>query len=300
MEPVLSQLGVADDVDTVVGARHDGIWVDWGGVSRFQSFGRDASGPWRGFQVSRPAFDAMLLARARAAGATIVQPCRALGLRLEGERVTSVMTEIGPVSSRFVVDATGRSHWIARRLRIRQPAHSPRLIARYGYARGSCPERDAAPALVGDANGWVWTARIGASLYQWIRVTTIDDRPDAAWLPDELCGLVPFGPTRGADVTWRIAERVASGNWFMVGEAAAVLDPTSSHGVLKAMLSGIAAAHLIDGVMAGKLPPTDAAAVYQSWLKGWFTNDAARLFAFYRDIGMRGFDALSSGQERSL
>jgi flavin-dependent dehydrogenase len=290
VEPVLAQLGVAGDLDRVVGARHEGIWIDWGGVRRFQPFGRDADGPWRGFQVSRAAFDTMLLGRAQAVGATIVQPCRALGMRFEGERVTGVTTEIGPVSARFVVDATGRSHWIARRLRIGQPARSPRLIARYGYARGSCPERDAAPALVGDRSGWVWTARIGDRLYQWIRVTAIGDRTDAAWLPDELCGLAPLGPTRGADVTWRIAERVASSGWFMVGDAAAVLDPTSSHGVLKAMLSGIAAAHLIDGVCAGKLPAANAAAAYQSWLEGWFTNDAAHLSAFYRDLGMRGFD----------
>jgi flavin-dependent dehydrogenase len=292
IEPVLAQLGVADDLDAVVGARHEGIWIDWAGVRRFQPFGRDAAGPWRGFQVSRAAFDTMLLGRAQVVGATIVQPCRALGLRFEGKRVIGVTTEIGPVSARFVVDATGRSQWIARRLRIRQPTRSPRLIARYGYARGSCPERDAAPALVGDRSGWVWTARIGDSLYQWIRVTAIDDRPDAAWLPDELCGLAPLGPTRGADVTWRIADRVASSGWFMVGDAAAVLDPTSSHGVLKAMLSGIAAAHLIDGVLAGMLPAANAAAVYQSWLKEWFTNDAGHLSAFYRDIGMRGFGAL--------
>jgi flavin-dependent dehydrogenase len=233
----------------------------------------------------------MLLGRARAVGATIVQPCRVLGLHFEGKRIIGVATEIGPVSARFVVDATGRSHWIARRLRIEQPARSPRLIARYGYVRGSCPQRDAAPALVGDQNGWVWTARMGDSLYQWIRVTAIDDQPGTTWLPDELCGLEALGPSRGADVTWRIADRVALEGWFMVGDAAAVLDPTSSHGVLKALLSGIAAAHLIDGVMGTKLTPTEAATVYQSWLKEWFTNDAAHLLAFYRSVGMRGFDA---------
>jgi flavin-dependent dehydrogenase len=122
-------------------------------------------------------------------------------------------------------------------------------------------------------------------------VSAIDDGPDAAWLPDELSDLAPLGPSRGADVTWRIADRAASNGWFMVGDAAAVLDPTSSHGVLKAMLSGIAAAHLIGGVISGPLPPAGAAAAYQSWLEGWFANDAAHLSAFYREIGMRGFEA---------
>ena len=43
--------------------------------------------------------------------------------------------------------------------------------------------------------------------------------------------------------TWRMAERMAGAGWFIVGDAAATLDPTSSHGVLKALLSGMTAGH---------------------------------------------------------
>jgi hypothetical protein len=53
-------------------------------------------------------------------------------------------------------------------------------------------------------------------LYQWIRVTSIDNRRDAAWLPDEVHDLLePTRPNAGAKVTWRIPNRVASGSGFM-------------------------------------------------------------------------------------
>jgi flavin-dependent dehydrogenase len=108
-------------------------------------------------------------------------------------------------------------------------------------------------------------------------------------MPDELRSLTPLGPERGADVTWRMAERTAGRGWFLVGDAAATLDPTSSHGVLKALLSGIAAGHLIAASLSGKAPAREIATAYHDWVAGWFATDAARLRAFYRNIGAAGF-----------
>ena len=51
-----------------IGARHPGIWIEWGGPRRFEAFGRDASGPWSGFQFWRADFDALLVERAREVG----------------------------------------------------------------------------------------------------------------------------------------------------------------------------------------------------------------------------------------
>jgi hypothetical protein len=109
--------------------------VDSGGLRRFQPFGEDVTGSWPGFQVSRAGFDAMLLARARAAGVTVDQPCTVTGLLRASERIAGVMTAEGPVTALVVVDASGRSHWLACNLGIGRLARSPRLPARYGYAR---------------------------------------------------------------------------------------------------------------------------------------------------------------------
>ena len=289
IEPLLAQLGVADRLPQVVGARHTGIWIDWGGPKRFEPFGSGASGPWSGFQVWRADFDALLLARAREVGVDVRQPCGVMGVAARENDCATVATDTGPVTARVLIDATGRSRWLGRALNIASPPRSPQLLARYGYAEGSCPARDDAPALTGDASGWTWTALVRPHTYQWTRLSFDGLPPDPAWMPDEFRGLAPRGPSRGADVTWRMAERAADAGWFMVGDAAAILDPTSSHGVLKAIVSGIMAGHLIAAVIKGMAPANEAAAAYRQWLAGWFAADAERMSQFYRELNVGAF-----------
>ena len=287
LEPLLGQLGVADRLADVVGARHPGIWIDWNGDRRFEPFGADASGPWTGMQVWRQDFDAMLLARARELGVIVRQPGAVNGIDDDG----TIACTCGPKRARMLVDATGRARFLARHLGIGFPARSPRLLARYGYMLGFCPERDEAPALTGDSAGWVWTAKVRPNTYQWTRLLFGGGKPDPDWRPREFLHLAPAGPPRGADVTWRLSDEVARPGWFMVGDAAAMLDPASSHGVLRAITSGIMAAHLAAAVLQRRAPAGEAAAAYQNWLSGWFNADAAQLARFYRDLDAPGFAA---------
>jgi flavin-dependent dehydrogenase len=290
VEPLLAQLGVVDRLTPVVGARHAGIWIEWGGPRRFEAFGGDASGPWSGFQVWRADFDALLLTRAGEAGVDVRQPCAVTGPPIAEGPIRSVPTTAGPIAARVIVDATGMTRWLGRALGVRSPVRSPRLIARYGYLTGSCPVRDEAPALVGDSTGWTWTALVRPRTYQWTRVS-FGQRPDVDWIPEEFRYLTPLMPSRGADVTWRMTAQAAGPGWFMVGDAAAALDPTSSHGVLKALISGIAAGHLISAVLGGQAPAEATAEAYHEWLAGWFSEDAAKLTQFYRRLGASAFAA---------
>ena len=197
----------------------------------------------------------------------------------------------------MAVDASGATRWLGRALDVASPARSPRLIARYGYMEGSCPACDDAPSLVGDASGWTWTALVRPKLYQWTRVS-FDGPPRSDWTPPQLLGLTPRARSRGADVTWRMAGQAAGPGWFMVGDAAAMLDPTSSHGVLKAIMSGMMAGHLIAGVLGGRAPAEATAATYHDWLAGWFSTDATRLARFYRELGMDFGDRRASADSR--
>jgi flavin-dependent dehydrogenase len=112
---------------------------------------------------------------------------------------------------------------------------------------------------------------------------------DVDWMPEEFRGLTILKRARGADVTWRMAREAAGDGWFMVGDAAATLDPTSSHGVLKAIMSGMMAGHLISAVLTGRAPEDEAAQAYREWLEQWFLADMARLAEFHRDLGAPGF-----------
>jgi len=287
LEPLLGQLGVADRLANVIGARHAGIWIEWNGERRFEPFGADASGPWSGMQVWRQDFDGLLLERARELGVTVHQPSAVKAMHGDG----MVETSAGRQHARLLIDATGRARLLARRLGIGFLARSPRLLARYGYALGSCPERDAAPALTGDSSGWIWTAKVRPDTYQWTRLAFGGRRPDPDFTPREFAHLVPAGPSRGADVTWRLSDEVARPGWFMAGDAAAMLDPASSHGVLRAITSGIMAAHLAAAVLQKKAPAGAAAIAYQDWLSRWFDADAAQLTRFYRALNAPGFAA---------
>jgi flavin-dependent dehydrogenase len=265
--------------------RHTGQWVTWAADPRFVPFGEDEGGPWLGYQVWRADFDALLLTRARALGVEVLQPCRAHAPLVEGGRVAGVRCERGELRARFVVDASGGGHWLARRLGLRVRTASPRLIARYGYCKGECQGRDAAPAIVADRDGWTWTARVRDGLYQWTRLA-LDRRGTADALPPGECrGLRPEGHARGSDVTWRIVASSAGPGYFLVGDAAAVLDPAASHGILKALMSGILVGHLISRGLCEGHDERLLSESYRGWVSSWFRHDVEQLTERYLHLG---------------
>jgi flavin-dependent dehydrogenase len=280
IETLLKELGVAERVSQAGFPRHEGIWVRWDTQPRFVPYGADAGGPWRGFQAWGADLDVILLERALELGAEVLQPWRALDPIVSEGRVSGIESSAGTIEARFVVDAAGPSHWLARRLGLAVRRYSPRLIARFGYREGAYPDRNGAPTITADERGWTWIAKIRPSLYHWTRLNLSERQPDATYVPAELRGLSPRGRSRGADVSWRVVERPAGPGYFVVGDAAAVLDPASSHGVLKAMLSGMLAARM----MAKALALGNGAAVAQSygdWVSGRFAYDVAGLRDLY-------------------
>jgi flavin-dependent dehydrogenase len=282
VEPLLKQLGVFEQVERAGFLRHKGNWVTWNSASRFEPFGEDEHGPWRGYQAWRAEFDMILLNRARQLGVRVMQPCRADRPLLDDTRVTGLETAEGSVSSAFVIDAAGGSHWLTRQLSLDIERWSPPLIARFGYCEGECPARDESPAIVADANGWTWTARVKKNIYQWTRLAFQKEAGQTTCY--EFKGLKPLGPVQGADVTWRLVARPAGPGYFLAGDAAAVLDPASSHGALRAMMSGIMAAHLIALVMLHNASEARVATAYCRWMRDWFLHDARIMLGLYAKL----------------
>ena len=156
----------------------------------------------------------------------------------------------------------------------------------YGYAKGECPSRDEEPAIVLSPEGWTWTAKIQKHLYQWTRLyfNTSDDNKiilPHGWLPDEFKGLTPIKSIHGANVTWRRVVLPAGSGYFIVGDAAAVLDPASAHGVLKGIMSGMKAAHAIIRITKDHFPSEIASKNYNEWITEWFLYDIHKLEKFY-------------------
>ncbi|HEX7154844.1 MAG TPA: NAD(P)/FAD-dependent oxidoreductase [Thermoanaerobaculia bacterium] len=280
VEPILRQLGVWDAIVARGWIRHRGVRIAWNGAPRFEAYGDSDGVPWEGLQAPRAEFDALLLQRARDLGVEVRQPCSADAVLVEEGRVTGIVADGETLRARFVVDASGRRQWLASQLRLAHAQYSPRLIAWYGYARGVCEDVVEAPLLDGDANGWTWIARVAPDTYQWTRVSFAEELLPKAWRPPRLAACAPLGDTAGADVTWRIAPPAGRG-WFIAGDAAAVLDPASSHGVLKALMCGIYIGSVVQA-------PEDAAiAAYTQWVQSWFAHDVTALRTLYGELAER-------------
>jgi flavin-dependent dehydrogenase len=281
IEPLFVELGIEREILSANFLRHEGHWISWNEPLHFEAFGMDERGAWLGFQVWRAEFDSILLSRARSLGVVIKQPCRVLRPLIEEGRVVGVATHEGIIRARVVVDASGGRQWLAGQLHLPIHKSSPRLIARYGYALGTCATLYETPSLIADTQGWTWTARVKPQMYAWTRLSFDSSKLEADWLPDPLRGLERRGRMRAADVTWRIANPPAGPGYFLVGDAASVLDPASSHGILKAIMSGMMAAHLIRKMAEHQVEEAEAARSYSQWMQNWFEHDTKRLKEMY-------------------
>lgn len=73
----------------------------------------------------------------------------------------------------------------------------------------------------------------------------------------------------------------------MVGDAAMVLDPLSSHGVLRAMMTGIQVSQLIQAQFNHTLTEEQVIASYRKWMNHWFQHDKTKLVQLYHSHPQR-------------
>lgn len=292
---VLDRLGVGEAVAAASPIRPQSQVVAWGSAPRLVPYGRDDRERWQAFQVPRDVLDAILLSRAEQLGATVLQPVprprpvvrcgRVEGVQFGGDRITAP----------FVIDATGANGCLRWALGLGVSVRSPRLTASYGYVR-----RDHAPPpkLEGNEHGWTWTAQVGPALAHWCRLPFPAGRSRVD-VPGSLRRYPAVGTVRAADVTWRRIGPAAGPGYLLAGDAAFVLDPASSHGVLRALLSGMRAAQAVVDVLAGRVDPVLAADGYDSWIRAWFEHDVARLTGLYDEINPQWCgSAVHDSQER--
>jgi flavin-dependent dehydrogenase len=260
IEPVLDRLGLGAVVRAAGFVRQEGIVVQWDGPAVFQPYGSDKGGAWRGFQAERRRFGAILWQAAREAGAMIEAGCGPVAPILDQGRVAGVRRAGEMLRARWTLDATGRAASLAEAVGLTAAPCSPPLFARFGWADG--PGRLTHPQLTATGDGWRWQAPIEIGRLAWARLS--------------------IGAGRGGlDLRWR-RRTAATPGLLMVGDAAALLDPASSHGVLRALMTGMMAAHLAGREIGGGLGEREAIARYDQWLRNWFEHDARALRDLYR------------------
>jgi flavin-dependent dehydrogenase len=174
------------------------------------------------------------------------------------------------------------SHWLARTRSDPITFLSPPLVVWYGWATSDFASRFAAPILTINNAGWTWIAQVDKKLCAWNRLSFIGDKQRLK-KPPMLEGFDNVGRERGADVTWRTVAAHAGEGFFRVGDAGAVLDPGSSHGVFRALITGITAARCSTRILRlGHLAQTEAN-TYHRWVDNMVTKDVNALKRLYRN-----------------
>lgn len=223
-------LGIEDAVADAGFFATTGNTVWWGGSRRrVEPYPEGA-----GYQVLRRDFDRLLHSLAESAGARTIPP------------------GAPRPAARFVLDCSGRAGVLAREYRVR-PKHS-RTVALCGVWRSDRGWRlpDATHTLVeAYADGWAWSVPLSRTL----RHVAFMVDPTEARLPSYAAEMAKTRAFRrifaksemvaapwGRDASPYTSRQFCGPDFLLAGDAASCIDPLSSFGVKKAMVSGWAGA----------------------------------------------------------
>jgi len=259
VEPIFRQLGVWDSLLEHQFHRHRGIWRESEGGQRvFQPYGSDQNGPWLGFQVDRFELGEILQTRAAELGGKIIRVPRLDGLLARDSIVSGVRTYASVFDAGFVLDATGRHAWLAQQLDLPAEKLEPAQRVRFGWRNDTLPELDEQPLFRQRRGGWDWLAPLGGGRCAWVKLR----RASAGG---------------GIDYTCQVFRECAGPGYFLLGDAACLIDPSAANGVLRALMSGIYAVHRITAVKHGMETPRQAATEYKRWIGAIFDGSIGAL-----------------------
>jgi flavin-dependent dehydrogenase len=229
----------------------------------------DSSQTW---QVDRAGFDQMLLDNAREAGVEVCQRANVKDVLFEGDRATGVDVELnGEQRSQpratVIVDATGQTALISRKLKLKQVDPKLRHASLYTRYRGAVRDAgiDEGATLImhtREERSWFWyiplpddqvsVGVVGPIDYL---ITRREGNPRQIF--DDEVALCPAleARIRGAERLMEvgairdfsyISKRIAGNGWVLAGDAFGFLDPIYSSGVFLALKSAEDAADSIN------------------------------------------------------
>lgn len=268
---ILRELGVEKRIREAgfVVKRGASFWTEDGETESYIDFAlsREVNEP-RTYQVPRDRFDQILLENALEAGAEVLEGCRAESFEIDDERVRVDYTDPDGtqhrVVARVLIDASGQTGFLAKRLRLRRKDELLESVAVHSQFEG-------VKQLEGERSGdiriismrdmsWVWLIPLSSTVTS---VGVVVPREDLAARDSAPGGLlegtlssVPslaeiFAGARRIAAVRRDADfsyapvRYAGDRWLLAGDAGSFLDPVFSTGVLLALKSGHEAAEAV-------------------------------------------------------
>jgi len=222
---------------------------------------RDPAGA--GWIINRTAFENMLCDEAIKAGATVLDSCRQYSFSKTGEGWSVHIKQTDQTHrSPILIDATGRSASIARRLGAEYAAQDS-LLCMYSFLSQQQDDPDASMRIVADEHGWWYTVQIPGkkrvlayhldidnplreslkepvSFFNRALATPLINDVLGSWQAGEI-HFKPAG-TSVIDVT----TLAATGAGFLpIGDAVIAFDPISSQGLFNALATAESASAAI-------------------------------------------------------
>jgi flavin-dependent dehydrogenase len=291
----LEQLGVAGRFLEQRHARSPGVVAVWeSDRPRTQEFVFQPHGG--GWIIDRAKFDSMLRTAASDAGTMLLLSAVIRDLR-RSERGTweLVMQQPGVnrlLQSRFIIDASGRSGWMAGRLGARR-IHHDRLVGVLG--RLSVQSADHRLLLEAIPHGWWYSVPLAGGDKLAAMLTDEDLLPRGAKAVRQFwrqrlaeapwtwaaCGVTGPIPLRTVSAVTSRLETFAGIGWLAVGDAACARDPLSSSGISMALESGICGGLAVIDALAGRPRPFED---YSSWLEAEDRRSREHQQAYYRMV----------------
>lgn len=230
------------------------------------------------FQVDRSRFDRFLQEAAVEAGAELHAPLDEVEVNTSSDdtdhEISFTVNGLKrQARARFIIDASGRAGVLARQFNLRKPVQKLRMVAVYRHYEGLDELNN--PGWEGDIqignheDGWIWAIPNAPGQLSVGTVMRKNTLRGAAGSREELfeehLSRLPriverLGDAKPISVQTALesdfcyyAEEVAGNRWFIVGDAAAFVDPVFSGGVYLAMVTGLQAANEIFEITAGTI-----------------------------------------------
>lgn len=232
--------------------------------------------PHEAFNIERAPFDRMLLEAARSAGAHIRERTRVEEIACLEDGAVAVRTAAERIDARWLLDASGGGTVLGRHLGTRRLDRKLRKVAYFGHFTGVARRSGVLagyPTIVMCEEGWFWLIPIDPSRTsiglvmdeRWARRAPAGPRQMLRWG----IGACPEMARRCEQAQYPDENRVTSNfsytcrpyagpGYFLLGDAAAFVDPIFSTGVCLGMMGAERVADEILALLEGRTTPAAA------------------------------------------
>ncbi len=245
------------------------------------------------FNIERAGFDDMLLKAAAKAGADVRQDAPVERVVRLSDGDVAVMAGGKEITGRYILDASGHGTVIGKHLGTRKNISDEQLkkvayFAHFENVQRLAGDEAGHPGIVLTKEGWFWLIGVtdqktSVGFVTWPHFARTINVPPNRLLQWAIarCPVVrqrmqnATGPTTNevlADFSYKCKPYAGPG-YFLIGDAAAFLDPIFSTGVTLAMTSAVEASRKIVAVLKGQLSPHKAQRQYAK-----FVHDSTYVF----------------------